>query len=464
MHHLTARRQAAAVRSGEISPVELTAHYLERVDRLDHRVGAFVTHCPETALDQARKAERIVAEAVAPPVLLGLPVPVKDLHVAAGLPTGYGSLARGEPRSPVDGPVAALLRAAGAVVLGKTGSPEFGLTCYTDFTHFAQAADLAEGVVPPTVRNPWAPDRLAGGSSGGAAAAVAAGLAPLAHGSDGGGSIRIPASACGLVGIKPSRRVVPVGADPFGLAVSGPIARDVRDAALLLDALSGRAGTPFLDAAERPPGPLRIARTALPADPGTVIHPECLAAYETASRLLAGLGHEIVELPPVRTPALARLFETAWTVLAAAERVPADRERLLQPLTRWLRERGGRVGPAALAELRTALAAEADRALAVMAPYDAVLTPALAEPPAPVGHFTSGSPEEDFARQNAHTPFAALANITGQPSLTLPLHWTRDGLPVGVMLSGRPGGDAALIALAARLEAAAPAGPPFPFG
>lgn len=452
---MTARRLAAAVRSGEISPVELTAHYLDRADRLDHRVGAFVVVCREDALDQARKAERIVAEAVDPPALLGLPVPVKDLHAAAGLPTGYGSAARPGPRAAADGPVAALLRAAGALVPGKTSTPEFGLTCYTDF------AETAPGLRP--ARNPWSSGLLAGGSSGGAAAAVAAGLAPFAHGSDGGGSIRIPASACGLVGIKPSRGVVPVGADPFGLAVSGPIARDVRDAALLLDALTGNQDGLFLAAADRPPARLRIARTALPAYPDTVIHPECLAAYETASRILAGLGHEIVELPPVRTPELAGLFETAWMVLAAAEPVRADREHLLQPLTRWLRDRGREITPAAFAQLRTRLAAEAERALAVMAPYDAVLTPALAEPPVPVGHFTSGTPEEDFALQNAHTPFAALANITGQPSLALPMRWTPDGLPVGVLLSGRPGHDAALIALAAQLEAATPPRPPFPF-
>ncbi|MCD0452805.1 amidase [Actinocorallia sp. API 0066] len=448
IHDLTAREQAAAIRAGELSPVELTEHYLGRIARVDHHVGAFAAVCPDLALDQARKAERQALEAVAPPVLLGVPVPVKDLYTVAGLPTGHGSAARRDPPGAHDGPVAALLRAAGAVVTGKTSTPEFGLTCYT------------EGGATPCARTPWDVTRLAGGSSGGAAAAVAAGLAPLAQGSDGGGSVRIPASACGLVGMKPSRGVVAVAGDPFGLATSGAIARDVGDAALLLDVLAGRTGGSggFVEAARRPPGRLRIARTTAAADPVS-LDPSCLAAYEKASALLAGLGHEIVEAPPLRTPRLARTFEALWAVLAAAEPVPPAREELLQPLTRWLRDRGRRTTPAEAARLRATLEAEAARILAITDAYDAVLTPTVAEPPVPVGHFAAQPPEVDFARQIAHTPYAALANITGSPSITLPLHWTPDGLPVGVLLTARSAQDALLLSLAAHLESATPPPP-----
>jgi amidase len=347
---------------------------------------------------------------------------------------------------------------AGMVSLGKTTTPEFGSPCYTE-------PDNA-----PPARTPWDLDRMAGGSSGGAAAAVAAGLVPVAQGSDGGGSIRIPASCCGLVGLKPSRGRVsggPMYGDPVGLSTAGPLARTVRDAAAMLDVLAGRAvGDPawapspsgtFLSACDREPGRLRVARFVAPVIADAPVHAECVAAYEDASRLLADLGHDVedvaVPLPPEAVPT----FETCWAVLTALSAPPPGTEHLLRPLTRWLSERGRAVsGPAfglAVGELRRVAA----RALTALAPYDAVLTPTLAQPPLPIGEIRDDAdPARDFENQKRFTPWTSAWNLTGMPAVSLPLHHTADGLPVGVMLAARPAEEELLLSLAAQVEAAAP--------
>src|SRR5689334_14714267 len=234
LHDLTATEQAAAVRDGSVSPVELTEHYLDRIDRLDAALGAFITVTPELARKQAADAE---AQAVAArregrelPALHGVPVPVKDLNFVAGVRCTLGSAAFAEHVPDTDDHVVTRLREAGTILLGKTNTPEFGLPAYT------------ENRLAPPARTPWDLERSAGGSSGGAGAAVAGGLAPIAQGSDGGGSIRIPASVCGLFGIKPSRGRVsqgPIMPDLFGLSANGPLARTVRDAAALLDVIAG---------------------------------------------------------------------------------------------------------------------------------------------------------------------------------------------------------------------------------
>jgi amidase len=309
---------------------------------------------------------------------------------------------------------------------------------------------------------------MAGGSSGGAATAVAAGLVPVAQGSDGGGSIRIPASCCGLVGLKPTRGVVsgsPMYGDPVGLGTNGPLARTVRDAAALLDVMAGRAVgdptwapvEPYLAACERPPGRLRVARFVEPVITEAVVDDECRTAWEDASRLLEDLGHEVVDVEvPVPRDAVP-VFETCWAVLTALTPVPAEERGQLRPLTRWLMERGEGVSAPefgrAIGELRRIAA----RALLALAPYDAVLTPTLAAPPLPVGAIRDDAdPARDFENQKRFTPYTSTWNITGMPAVSLPLHMTPDGLPVGVMLAGRPGEDAALVALAAQVEEAAP--------
>jgi amidase len=456
-HDLTLLEQAAAVRRREVSPVELVEHYLSRIEALDETVGAFVTVTAERALDTARESERALAGDGLPP-LFGVPTAIKDLNLVAGVPTSFGTSIWPPRDLGIDDAVSARLKAAGLICLGKTNTPEFGLPCYT------------EPDVAPPARTPWDLDRSAGGSSGGAAAAVAAGLVPAAQGSDGGGSIRIPASVCGLVGIKTSRGRVssaPMSAEISGLSVNGPIARTVRDAAALLDAMAGPAesdwqwapppATSFLAACDEPPGRLRIGRYSTPVIADASVHPDCIAAYEAASELLAGLGHEVVDHTPTFTPDLVPAFETVWsTEFLSLPIEPADEART-RPLTRWIRERGRSVSAqqlyAALANLRRAVRGE----LEACSGYDAVLTPTLASPPVLVGELRDDEdPEADFEAQKRFTPYTSPYNMSGQPAVSLPMHWTTAGLPIGVQLVGRPYGEATLLRLSAQVEAAAP--------
>jgi amidase len=293
---------------------------------------------------------------------------------------------------------------------------------------------------------------------------------PLAQGSDGGGSIRIPASCCGLVGLKPTRGRIsghPMYGDPVGLATAGPIARSVADAAAMLDVLAGRrVGDPswapppsesFLSACRRDPGRLRIGRFITPVITDTPVDPECVQAWEDASRLLESLGHEVedvdVPLPPEAVP----VFEVCWAVLTALSVVPPEREHLIRPLTRWLSDRGRAVNGPEFGLAIGAMRRHAADALARLEPYDAVLTPTLATPPLPVGAMRDDEhPERDFAAQKAFTPWTSAWNVTGMPAVSLPLHWTPEGLPVGVMLAARPAEEELLISLAAQVEAAAP--------
>lgn len=451
---------AAAVRTGEVSPVELTEHYLARIERLDALVGAYVTVTAERARDEARRAEKAVKDAADPadlPPLHGVPVPVKDLNMVDGVRFTGGSAVYADLTGFADDNVVSKLRRAGSVLLGKTAAPEFGLPCYT------------EGDVSPPSRTPWDLSRSAGGSSGGAAAAVAAGLAPAAQGSDGGGSIRIPSSVCGLFGIKPTRGRIshgPIVPDLFGLAANGPIARTVGDAALLLDVMAGPmpgdlyAAPPvegtFASYAGRPPGRLRIGRNREPAVPGAVVHPDCVAAYDAASELLVELGHEVVDMPRVFGPDLLPHFETLWAVMATTTPVADESEHLLQPLTRWLRARGEATTAPQVFQAHAALQGALRAAFPVMDEFDAILHPTLAEPPVPVGYFHDQEPAENFERQKRFTPFCAMYNISGQPAVNVPLHWNAEGLPIGIMLAGRLGGEGTLISLSAQLEEARP--------
>ena len=461
LHDLTALEQAAGIRLGQISPVELVDHYLDRIDRIGDQVGAFVTVTDEIARAQAKDAEDTLrsADAALLPPLFGVPTAIKDLNLTAGIRTTLGSRVFADFIPPVDDHVVTLLRAAGTISLGKTNTPEFGLPCYT------------ENALCPPARTPWDLSRSAGGSSGGAAAAVAAGLVPFAQGSDGGGSIRIPASVCGLFGIKVSRGRIsngPIGGDTNGLAWNGPITRTVRDAAAMLDAMAVpmpgdphwapplAGGASFLSYAGRPPGRLRVGRFCAPQITETQVHPDVLAAWEDASTLLGELGHEVVDIVPPFTPAAVPLFEALWSVAAHGAPVDPARQDELSPLTRWLRANGAKVtGPQYVAALST-LQMLSRRSIAETAQYDVVLTPTLAQPPVPVGWFTDGAdPAENFERQKRFTPFTSVYNMTGQPAVNVPLYWA-DGLPIGVMLVGRPAGEAQLISLAAQLEDARP--------
>ena len=457
LHDLTAIEQGELVRRREVSPLELTDHYLERAARLAS-VGAVVTLTPDRARDRAAEltANLDVSEPHSP--LWGVPTAIKDLNLTAGVRTTFGSAAFADFVPEISDGVTLSLEEAGLVSLGKTNTPEFGSPCYTE-------PDVAPPAVPP-----WDRTRTAGGSSGGAAAAVAAGLVPLAQGSDGGGSIRIPASCCGLVGLKPTRGRIsghPMYGDPVGLATAGPIARTVRDAAAMLDALAGRrVGDPawapppsetYVSSCDRDPGRLRVARFIAPLITDTPVDPACTQAWEDASRLLESLGHEIVDVAPPLPPEAVPVFETCWAVLTALSAVPPEQELLLRPLTRWLSAKGRAVSGPEFGLAIGAMRRFAAEALTALAPYDAVLTPTLATPPLPVGAMRDDEhPELDFEAQKAFTPWTSAWNVTGMPAISLPLHWTADGLPVGVMLAARPAEEALLLALSAQVESAAP--------
>jgi amidase len=462
IHELTMIELATAIRTRELSPVAVTDHYLRRTAELNDRVGAFFTVTAELAAEQALAAEKAVAAADDParlPPLTGVPIPIKDLNMVAGVRQTLGSAVYAANVPATDDHVVARIRQAGAVITGKTATPEFGLPCYT------------ETRIGPPARTPWDLSRSAGGSSGGAAAAVAAGLAPAAQGSDGGGSIRIPSSVCGLFGIKPTRGRVsggPLVPDLSGLGVNGPIARTVADAALLLDVMAGNypgdmytqpplpPGESFLGYASRPPGQLRIGRTRQSAVEGAEVHPDCVTAYEEASTLLASLGHEVVDIPMPFGPDVVPFFEVLWYTHATLAPVAPDSEELLLPLTRYLRGRGQAVSAQELIFAQAVLQAVTRAALTMLNAYDAVLSPTLAMPPAPVGYFEEVEPAENFERQKRFTPFTAVYNVSGQPAVNVPLHWTDEGLPIGVMLAGRMGEEGTLISLSAQLEQARP--------
>jgi amidase len=461
LHDLTALEQAAAVRAREVSPTELVEHSLARIEALDAGIGAFITVTAERARAAAARADRAVVDGAHLPPLHGVPTAIKDLNNTAGVRTTFGSAVLADFVPDVDDAVVTALEAAGTISLGKTNTPEFGFPCYTD-----------NDVAGPA-RCPWDLSLLAGGSSGGAAAAVAAGLLPFAQGSDGGGSIRIPAGINGLFGIKPSRGRVsnaPYSSEVTGLGVQGPLARTVRDAAAMLDAMAGPvtgdpfwappppAGESFLGYADRPPGRLRIGRYLDSGMPGADLDPEVRAAFEDASALLASLGHEVEDLPaPPLTEGVFPAFEVVWALSGTTLPVPEAAVPRLRPLTRFLRERGLALSAQDAMEAMFTLRLFARRFLQATSRFDVLLAPICTLPPRPVGWFDGdGDGAADFERQKRYAAFPAVYNVTGQPAVSVPLWWTASGLPIGTMLVGRPADEATLISLGAQLEDARP--------
>ncbi len=451
LHDLTAIEQLAALRRGEFSPAELVAHYLARIALLDGDLGAFAEVTAEAALARAEDVSRGEPHGA----LWGLPFADKDLVARAGVPTRFGSRLHRDfiPDSTAD--QAAVLDEAGGISLGKTSTPEFGLTGYT------------ETLIGPPARDPWAPRNGAGGSSGGAAGAVAAGLLPLAPGSDGGGSIRIPAATVGVVGIKPSRGRVPFASgldSPGGLAVAGPIARTVADAALLLDVqASGRphgfatrapGSGPFLDAATRPTPFARIGVTTVsPWDDAEDIRLDADAAraVRVAMMLLEDAGHGVDEFE-WRPRGYPQMFTTLWRMSAARMALTDAQLELVEPVTAWLAREGRALTGAEVLDALGAASAFERATISAFAPFDVVLTPALALPPQPVGWFDRENAARSFAQQVQYAPYSSFVNVSGLPALVLPVTEDASGHPVGVQLIGRPGGEAAIIALAAELE------------
>lgn len=451
MQHVTGIDVAARIAEGDVSVSEVTAQALERAAADTH--GAFAHLTADAAMHRAMLLDERMAEpGFVPGPLYGVPVPIKDLTMVYGAPCSFGSAALDDFEPTGDDGVVQRLHRAGTVSIGKTSTPEFGLPCYTE----------PEGA-PPAV-TPWDPTRMAGGSSGGAAVAVASGIVPIAHGNDGGGSIRIPAACCGVVGMKPSRGLVswgPLGNDGPGLAAHGVLARTVADVAAALEAMRGNTpGDVFLDVSgplsEALLQPTRELRIGVSVEPficaDADVHPEAITAVENAMGRLAKLGHRVGPAAAPFPPEAWDVFRPIWAMGAAQIPVPEDREHLLRPLTRWLREQGRRVSGMEYAEALTALGQLRRRIATAWEDFDIIITPTLAQPPLPVGALRDDAdPAADFEAQTRFTPWTSVLNITGSPAISLPLHHADVGgsrLPFGVQVVGRVGDDATVLQLA----------------
>jgi amidase len=432
-----AARQAELLRSREISSRELVEGYLGRIERLDPVLNAFRVVYSERALAEAEQADARLRAGEERP-LLGVPVAIKDNVDVAGDVTSHGTRS---PRGPAsqDAEVVQRLRTAGAVLLGKTHMPELAIWPFTESASWG------------LTRNPWRFDRTCGGSSGGSAAAVAAGLAPIALGSDGGGSIRIPCACCGLFGIKPQRgrvSLAPVTEHWYGLTALGPIARRVRDSALFLDAV---ADTSFVKAAHGEPRRLRVAVSdRAPINPR--LDKRVVDALRSTAELVRGLGHEVAEHDP-EYGEIRPLFGPLWVrgIYDDSRQLVADRSQL-ERRTRQMAATGRLTPPSVVARARRGQAALVARLKRTFDSFDLLLCPALAAPPVEAGRWDGMSALRTFFGVANWTPGTAVWNLTGQPAATLPAGFTDDGLPLSVQLVARPDDEATLLALAAQIE------------
>jgi amidase len=442
-------RQAGLLAAREVSSGELVALYLERIDRLDPKLNAFRVLFAERARLEAEQADARLGEGSERP-LLGVPIAVKDDIDVAGEVTAFGTNAYGGP-APADAEVVRRLRTAGAVLIGKTNVPEMTIWPFTESATFG------------VTRNPWDQQRTPGGSSGGSAAAVAAGLVGAALGSDGAGSIRIPAAWCGLFGLKPQRDRVPVAPRErpwYGLSVTGVLTRGVADTAIFLDAVcdaNDGAAQSFAQAAASQPGRLRIAFSKrLPPGVLSRLDPDAASALEQTVELLRALGHEVSERDPdygaavlaAVTPRYLRGIHDDVAAMAHPER--------LERRTRGMARLGGLLPAAAIDR---ALAHEADvaqRLGRVLEDHDVLLTPTTASPPPRVGQLEGRSALWTLNAIAGMVPFTGVWNATGQPAASIPAGFGSDGLPRGVQAVARPGAEATLLSLAAQIEAQRP--------
>ena len=452
---------ARMVRAGEISAKELVQCSLERIEELNPALNAFVQIDGERALETAAQIgagdERPFA---------GVPVAIKNNRPVAGLRLTYGCSLMENYLCDYDHNVTRRLREAGFVIVGTTTLPEYGILPTTEARLFG-----------PT-RNPWDLARTPGGSSGGSAAAVASGMVPVAHGNDGGGSIRIPAACCGLVGLKPARGRISAAPElgDSSLGIDGMLTRTVGDTAAILDVLAGYEpgdatwapppAEPFAQAAAGAPGRLRIAMTTTPPVDDAVVDPVCAAAVVEAAELLGSLGHEVVEVePPWREEGLRELFGAVFSNHVALSiaysgmvggRDPAAAD--MEPMSWAIYSMIGKLGAIEGMGASVRLQGFARRLVAFLEPYDALLTPALAERPLPLGTLDPAAPNPlaTFTRSGLFTPFTPIFNASGQPGISVPLYHGDDGLPLAVQLVGRPAGEGRLLALAAQLEEAQP--------
>jgi amidase len=459
---LDATAQADLVRRREVQPRELVEAAIRRIEQLNPTLNAVVTPMFDDALERA-------SGALPEGPFTGVPFVLKDLTAQqAGVRYTEGSSFLADYVSTHDQELVLRQRRAGLVVVGKTNAPEFGILPTTEPRLFG------------ATHNPWDTGHTPGGSSGGTAAAVASGMVPLGHGNDGGGSIRIPASCCGLFGLKPTRARNPLGpalGDALnGLVCEHAITRSVRDSAALLDATAGPdVGDPYpAPTPERPyaqevgaePGRLRIAFSTTAAT-GVAVHEDCVRAVRETARLCGELGHEVFEFEPedVDGGGLSEAFImlyvagvaatiAAWATLTG--RTPAAED--FEPLTWAMREMGAARSPVDYLLAVGHLQLFSRQVARWYAGFDVWLTPVLAEPPLPLGTFDAppDMPLFPLMRAGAWVPFTPIANITGQPAMSVPLHWNDAGLPVGSQFVGRYGDEATLFRLAAQLEQARP--------
>ncbi|MEG9246540.1 amidase [Arthrobacter sp. Soc17.1.1.1] len=458
LHDLSALTLRDALARGAVSAREATEHFLRRIDALDPDLGAFVTVTHDDALRAADHADGLRSSGAALGPLHGVPLAHKDLTDVAGVRTTLGTAALEHAVAEKDAPLAAVLRRAGAISLGKTQVPEFGLSCYS------------ENLVAPPARNPLDPRLSPAGSSGGSAAAVASGMIPFAPGTDGGGSIRIPAAATGLVGLKPNRGRVPSGsgqADLGQFVVAGPLARSAVDAGLLLDALvrepnyrptsaASRYPGSFMEAALRAEGRFRIGvSTASPFSAAMDITLDAAAtdAFHAGIQLLQRAGHDVVEADLTYDHRYHDAFQLVWTAGLAAAPIPDDREDRLTDITRVLRRRAlGRSATDLVGAVEVLRRFEQD-SIEQYSRYDMVLTPAVAMTPRPIGWSTDADGDTDYRRQCQYSPYTSMVNVCGLPAVTVPTLRLPDGLSMSVQLIGRPGEEAQLLAVTAQIEA-----------
>ncbi len=456
-----ATAQADLVRSGEVQALELVDAAIARIEKLNPTLNAVITRMSDAA--------RAAAQCPLPEgPFRGVPFLLKDLIAScAGVRMASGSLSLQEFVPAHDSELVRRLKRTGLIIVGKANTAEFGILPTTEPRLFGAS------------RNPWAPTRTTGGSSGGSAAAVAAGMVPMAHANDGGGSIRIPASCCGLFGMKPTRGRNPLGPD-FGDIMNGLVAehaitRSVRDSAALLDATAGPdvgdpycaplPARPFLQEVGTNPGRLRIAFTTT-APGGVPIHADCIRAVEESAKLCADLGHHVTEAAPtLDTELLSNSFLAVWSVGCAEDiegvssltgRKPVPDQ--FEELTWALAEQGRAVSGAAYLLAVNALQIIGRQIGRFFLSYDVWLTPTLAEPPLPLASFEphAGNPLYGLDRAIAFSPFTPLCNATGQPAMSVPLFWNTEELPIGTHFIGRFGEESTLFRLAAQLEGARP--------
>jgi amidase len=451
----SALEQARLVRTGELSPVDLVELYLRRIETFNPLVNAYITVAAERAILEAREAESRTGNDL--PLFHGVPISIKDVNDTAGIRSTWGVGGFRDRIPEADDNVVARLRRAGFIVIGKTNVPELGTTCTTEPLSYGPC------------RNPWDLERSVGGSSGGAAASVAAGLVPIAQGGDGGGSLRTPAAACGLYTIKPSRgRVSSAPAPSNMISIAGPISRTVADAASMLDALSGYvAGDAFwAQAPERPygeevgrdPGKLHIAFTHADAE-GAPVMPAAREAVRRAAHRLADLGHNVEEAAPDGW-ADYKLVELVMAAVAggvAAMEPQLPPVETLDPVTQGYLARGRSISAGEYIRSTSEVYLFARQLVSWCTSYDVLLTPQNAITPPRLGWLLEHpEPEEVLRRSWMFAPFTAQWNFSGQPAASVPFGFDDQKMPVSVQLVGRPNDEATLFRLSAQLEAAEP--------